>query len=947
MKRFCAFILCAAALICFIPQTEANALSFDPSYVRVKLSTNNAAAIAISVRGDYFIKENGAYISGGTLTLRSNMDGTITAIHSSLGEVFTGAAISIMRVNMAAEAGYLTFNSRRYLGHVYAKAMPSGYIQIINEVPLAHYLYGVVAYEMNNTYPIEALKAQSVAAKSYVLSIIAANPNARYHIGDTSSDQVYKGYNPSYTNVIAAVDSTISDVLTVNGNILCAYYSASNGGETIVPSHAWPSKKVSDSGFAIALDSSDAANPLSLKETLTIPINSPGKIPQAFYDMLLAKLSQAKGMQAEGLSLIRSVELTEPKGKNEQRNMTKVNMTVDGIFSGMVYENIQLSFSAGEFMLYRVFTNSNLRAYWGEYTGDFTAYRIYHVRWGHGVGLSQRGAQQRAAEGWGYRDILAFYYPGASISQLDIALPQAPVRPAETAPSETKPAETLPQETPSGAAKPVEKPIEEAIGTGISTARVNIRTGPGTQYQSLGILAKNASLTVYDYESGWYKVKVDGTTVEGYIIGSYMSFSANKPEQAEPQPSHTPAPDATPQQGAESAEGAIVLNMGIITGSGVNLRAGAGSEYRSIKKLSKNTQVIILASDGKWNRVIAGADEGYVHSDYVKSTGTALIAAGETPSLAEYGTGKTTGSVNLRAGIGTSTKKLAVLKKGAQLRLYELKDGWYRVKTEGDKEGYVSAKYVSVSTAIPDMPQTKPESSADSAGGNKQACSGETTGTVNLRAKPSTASKVVTKLNRGTAVILYSLENGWYEAECGGKRGYLYAKYVRRLADAQIAPETPSEGENGKAEPQVKADRVELATAKTSAKVNMRTGASTTGTGVLATLPAGTGLNVLAEMGEWYYVLYDGRTGFCYKAYVSVLSQGSAGIPKLNTPLMLSPAETRSNVNFRTGPATTYAIIRELKKGEAVIVYLIDNNWCLVKYGDEYGYLRKDYVKLK
>ena len=170
---------------------------------------------------------------------------------------------------------------------------------------------------------------------------------------------------------------------------------------------------------------------------------------------------------------------------------------------------------------------------------------------------------------------------------------------------------------------------------------------------------------------------------------------------------------------------------------------------------------------------------------------------------------------------------------------------------------------------------------------------------------------------------------------------------MRRLADAQIAPETPSEGENGKAEPQVKADRVELATAKTSAKVNMRTGASTTGTGVLATLPAGTGLNVLAEMGEWYYVLYDGRTGFCYKAYVSVLSQGSAGIPRLNTPLMLSPAETRSNVNFRTGPATTYAIIRELKKGEAVIVYLIDNNWCLVKYGDEYGYLRKDYVKLK
>ena len=227
-----ALALCIFAFI--LSALPAPNLAAEPASqtVRVKLSTNNATAIAVSVKGKYFIKECGLLLPSGTLTLRSNFNGTISAVHSTYGELYSGDTISLMRTDMQPSAGYLSFNSRRYLGHLYARALSSGYIQLVNEVPVAHYLYGVVAYEMNNLYPLDALKAQAIAAKSYVLSIIAEKPNASYHIGDTSADQVYKGYNSSYTNVIEAVDSTISEVLTVNGRILTAYYSASNGGET-------------------------------------------------------------------------------------------------------------------------------------------------------------------------------------------------------------------------------------------------------------------------------------------------------------------------------------------------------------------------------------------------------------------------------------------------------------------------------------------------------------------------------------------------------------------------------------------------------------------------------------------------------------------------------------------------------------------------------------------
>ena len=100
-------------------------------------------------------------------------------------------------------------------------------------------------------------------------------------------------------------------------------------------------------------------------------------------------------------------------------------------------------------------------------------------------------------------------------------------------------------------------------------------------------------------------------------------------------------------------------------------------------------------------------------------------------------------------------------------------------------------------------------------------------------------------------------------------------------------------------------------------------------------------------MGDWYYVLYDGRTGFCVKAYVNVLSQGTVGIYQGDTAITLISATIKSNVNFRTGPGTTYAIIRRLNKGDAAMVYMINGGWCLARCGDDYGFISKEYVKLR
>ena len=994
----------------------------DISAVRVRLTTNNATSIVMSVTGEYFINENGRSFSGGSLTLRA-ADGVITVTHSTQGEVFSGKAFSIKRAKMTPSAGSMYFNSRNYLGHFNVKLLSTGYIQVVNEVPLAHYLYGVVAYEMNNNYPVEALKAQAIAAKSYMLTALNASPNAEYHMGDTSSDQVYKGYNSSYTNVINAVDSTIDKVLTINGNVLCSYYSASNGGETNLVTYAWPTRAASNTGFAISLDSYDIANAAALRETLKIPIGSTGTISQGLYNLLLAKAYAATGTQATGIALIKSADVHTPKYAGTVRNMSMVTIVMDVTAAEGTFPDLSVTFNVADLYTYGAVSNANLRCYWGEYNADGSIYTIYHVRWGHGVGLSQRGAQQRASSAQSYSDILAFYYPGSTLSSVTVTPVADPARPS-----------TVVGMT--------------AIGTGTTTAEVNLRTGAGTNYTSLGMIAKNTTLTIYELVNGWYHIALEGTSHEGWVYASYVKYTpaatpsptptiaptpgtspvntatpvsfgvctgegvnfregpginyksikklgrnaalsiistANQWHYAiadgeygyisasyvkitgdattsptpSPTPSATPTPTPTPTPGTSASPspsvtpgtspgGSSIVEIGIITASGVNFRTGPDASYSSLKKLDKNTGVVLLGRSGSWVNVVIGSEKGYVHQDYIKVTGTALYAPAEsgtgtqTPAN-DTGEGTTTGSVNMRVGPGVEYKQLKVLAKGTKLKLHALKDGWYQASAPDGTKGWVSAKYVSVTVAIPTQTQTP---STDPGTGSNQTSTGTgvTNTTVNFREGPGNTTKIITQFAKGVRVTLYGLSDGWYAAEYDGKRGYLYAKYV--TADAKATDGGSGGGIVPEGSGNVVKGGLTLASGEASAQVNFRTKASTTGGSVMATLAAGTRFEVLGECGDWYYILYSGKTGFVYKPYARVTSSGTAGVPAVGDTLTLISTSTTAEVNLREGRGTSSAKIKLLNSKSAVTVYLVLDGWCLVNAGGVYGWVIADYVKL-
>lgn len=106
----------------------------------------------------------------------------------------------------------------------------SGALDQVNTLPLDYYLLGVVPSEMPGSWPLEALKAQAVAARSYAWPRV--DGNGEFDIGASSASQNYKGYLHEYPRSNNAVAQTAGQVITYNGRVVAAYYHSSAGGYT-------------------------------------------------------------------------------------------------------------------------------------------------------------------------------------------------------------------------------------------------------------------------------------------------------------------------------------------------------------------------------------------------------------------------------------------------------------------------------------------------------------------------------------------------------------------------------------------------------------------------------------------------------------------------------------------------------------------------------------------
>ncbi len=131
----------------------------------------------------------------------------------------------------------LTFDGREYHGTLVLRSQGGG-VSVVNGLPLDTYLRGVVPSESPSHWPLAALEAQAVAARSYAVSEL--RPSSWYDLLPTTANQVYGGVAAERPRSDHAVYATLGQVLTWDGQVARTYYSSSSGGRTESVRDAWP-----------------------------------------------------------------------------------------------------------------------------------------------------------------------------------------------------------------------------------------------------------------------------------------------------------------------------------------------------------------------------------------------------------------------------------------------------------------------------------------------------------------------------------------------------------------------------------------------------------------------------------------------------------------------------------------------------------------------------------
>jgi stage II sporulation protein D len=131
----------------------------------------------------------------------------------------------------------LTLDGRAYHG-TFAVRSDGSHVSVVNSLSLDTYLRGVVPSESPSHWPLAALEAQAVAARSYAVSEL--RPTAFYDLLPSTSDQVYGGVSAERPSSDKAVYATLGEVLTYDGQVARTYYSSSSGGRTQAVEDAWP-----------------------------------------------------------------------------------------------------------------------------------------------------------------------------------------------------------------------------------------------------------------------------------------------------------------------------------------------------------------------------------------------------------------------------------------------------------------------------------------------------------------------------------------------------------------------------------------------------------------------------------------------------------------------------------------------------------------------------------
>ncbi|WP_206459094.1 SpoIID/LytB domain-containing protein [Anaerovorax sp. IOR16] len=251
-NRIVHYLLCMVlvSVFCLTPMF-AFAMEI-PEYIKVGLNYGNTALASCKLTSETGFQiinvEDGDFeetlpISAYT-TLIAAVENGMVVLRSEDGSVVSaslGKDDCIMAMDYD-EDGLIRFENKPYRDGIQLIPDGNNKIMVINYITMDHYLYGVLQGEMGQEAPLEALKAQAVAARSYAMTNLYVHKSYGFHVCTTTHCQVYKGYSWEKTKTNQAVDETSGQILYSEGKPVSAYYHKNSGGYTQNSKDVWSSQ---------------------------------------------------------------------------------------------------------------------------------------------------------------------------------------------------------------------------------------------------------------------------------------------------------------------------------------------------------------------------------------------------------------------------------------------------------------------------------------------------------------------------------------------------------------------------------------------------------------------------------------------------------------------------------------------------------------------------------
>ena len=806
--------------------------------------------------------------AGSRVTLRA--DGGSLTLSCDGVELNCGSSARLLRCGSGGVRFQSPALANVFCGDLYLSASGSAITAVLH-LPMEDYLCGVVGYEMSNSYPLEALKAQAVAARNYALKKMSTQAAKSYDVVDTPTDQVFKGYNAGQTRVIQAVQETAGLALYSGSALASCYYTASNGGQTEATKNAWGN---SLSYSVVKDDPYDLGNTGAKKTTARIAKDANDLHPSLESALLEGVRDVLAGQKlSQDAADVRILSIERVTAKNpkyaapsrlyrtlgfELRVQSKrlsdgaavtLAATVDVPTYGGLEDWYGLSINSG--------SNETV-----EVADEGDCFCVTFRRWGHGIGMSQRGAQAMARDyGMSAQEILSFYYPGTELRSVSLA--------------------GASYASPAGGG--------EAVAAAYASRELTLYADAAGE----SVCAKvedGLALRVLGAQAGRVLVEVRGLQAWAAVEG-LRDF-------------------ALIGEGFESASGEMAL------GADANLLELPLEDARVLETMLAGTQVRLQERSENWARVeTEGGAQGYLPAALLcqpepseTPEPSAETSPEPTETLEPTGTPESTGTPEptvtatvvptVTATATASATPTATATATATATSTPTASSTLTVTVSATPTGTINPTRTPAPTLRPDptavdrplptgspLPTLEPARAPEGAEGMfvpvgtlynyVRVSSGSA---LTLRSKPSTSAAAVGTLARGARVRVLAFDEDWALVEAtGGARGFAALRYLSAAAVPEDQPaaedelRTPAPTEAPEEEDSVKIVDLDVVfcdiSARTTASAVLYKKNSTSSSRV-CTIPADAKLTVTAYDKSWAYVKYGGRRGFVQLRYL-------------------------------------------------------------------------------